>query len=97
MIERDSDTIRAVAWSEVFPWLSILRVFRLAIAVRALVLGAVGILMTATGWGVIGMMSSAPTRRPRTGCNRSPTVPGRRLPSTVPDQPPLPIVRSDCS
>ena len=54
MIERDGDTVRAIAWSEVFPWLSILRVFRLAIAARALLLGAVGILVMETGWGVIG-------------------------------------------
>ena len=56
MIERDSNTIRAIAWSEVFPWLSILRVFRLAIAARALVLGAAAILITATGWAVIGSL-----------------------------------------
>ena len=48
MIEHDNGTIRAVAWSEVFPWLSIVRSFRLAIAARVLVLGAVGILLTAT-------------------------------------------------
>ena len=54
MAESNSTTIRAVAWSELFPWLSIVRAFRLAIAVRALILGAVGILLTATVWGVIG-------------------------------------------
>ena len=56
MIEKQSDTIRSVAWSELFPWLSIVRVFRLAIAVRALVLGAVGILLTVIGWGLIATM-----------------------------------------
>ena len=45
MTERSSDTIRAVAWSEVFPWLRIVRAFRLAISVRSLVLGALGILL----------------------------------------------------
>jgi hypothetical protein len=54
MIEHDSNTLRAVAWSEVFPWLSIVRVFRAAISVRTLVLGAAGILITATAWGIVG-------------------------------------------
>jgi hypothetical protein len=55
MAEQFSGTIRAVAWSEVFPWLKIVRAFRLAISFRALVLGALGILLTATGWGAIGL------------------------------------------
>ena len=38
MVERDNGTLRTVAWSELFPWLSILRVFRLAIAARVLLL-----------------------------------------------------------
>jgi hypothetical protein len=50
MVEKQSDTIRAVAWSELLPWLSILRVFRLAISARGLVLGAAGILLTTIGW-----------------------------------------------
>jgi hypothetical protein len=54
MIEHDSNTLRAVAWSEVFPWLSIVRVFRAAISARALVLAAVAILITTTGWGILG-------------------------------------------
>ncbi len=55
MVERDNDTIRAVAWSEVFPWLKLARAFRTAITARALVLGAVGILLTAVGWGIVGV------------------------------------------
>ena len=43
MIERDNNTIRSIAWSEVFPWLSILRVFRIAVAARVLVLAALAI------------------------------------------------------
>ena len=54
MIEHDSHTLRAIAWSEVFPWLSIARVFRVSIAARMLVLAAVAILITATGWGILG-------------------------------------------
>jgi hypothetical protein len=54
MVERDNNTIRAVSWSEVFPWLKIVRVFRLAIAPRALILGALGILLTVIGWWAVG-------------------------------------------
>ena len=54
MSERDDNVIRTVVWSEVFPWLSIVRSFRLAIAARVLVLGAAGILLTATVWAMIG-------------------------------------------
>jgi hypothetical protein len=50
MAESNSGAIRRVAWSELCPWLSILRVFRLAISLRSLVLGTVGILLTAVGW-----------------------------------------------
>ena len=83
MIERDSNTIRAIAWSEVFPWLSIVRVFRLAIAARALLLGAAGILIMETGWGVIGYILG--TDSPATdGSNRLLTVPGKRLPQKCP-------------
>ena len=59
MAESNSPTIRAVAWSEVFPWLSIVRAFRLAISLRALILGAMGILLTVSVWGVIGMTFGA--------------------------------------
>ena len=54
MIERGGDTIRSVAWLEVFPWVRIVRAFSLAISVRALVLGALGVLLTSLGWYVIG-------------------------------------------
>jgi hypothetical protein len=53
MIEKNSDTIRSVAWAEIFPWLSLARVFRLAITIRSLVLGAVGVLLTVLAWCLI--------------------------------------------
>ena len=50
MVEHDNGTVRRVAWSETFPWLRIVRAFRLAIGVRVLVLGALGAVIVATGW-----------------------------------------------
>jgi hypothetical protein len=56
MIDRDREStiVRTIAWREVFPWLSLFRVFRVAIAARTLLLAAAGVLITATGWNLIG-------------------------------------------
>jgi len=54
MLERNGGIIRAVAWSEICPWLGIFRTFRLAIGFRALLMGAVAILLTVVGWGLLG-------------------------------------------
>ena len=54
MLERNGGIIRAVAWSEIFPWLGIFRSFRLAIGFRVLVMGAVAILLTTIGWNFFG-------------------------------------------
>jgi len=54
MVEREDNTLRAIAWFEVFPWLRLIRVFRVSISVHALVLAAVGVLLTAVGWAFVG-------------------------------------------
>ena len=59
MMEPDSDKIRAVAWIEVFPWLRIARAFRLAISVRALLMGAVAVLFTLAGWAFLTWLFAA--------------------------------------
>ena len=58
MLDGDNGTLRRVAWSEIFPWLSIFRTFRLAISLRVLLLAAVALLLTATGWALFGWMFS---------------------------------------
>jgi predicted MPP superfamily phosphohydrolase len=45
--------IRDVAWSELFPWLILLRSIRIALLARVLVLGAIGLFATWVGWRVI--------------------------------------------
>ena len=91
MVERDNNTIRAVAWSEVFPWLSILRVFRVAIAARVLVLGAIGVLLMATGWWAVGMIfgTDSPTMQWLDCSNK---CPWKALTETVPNQPAFPYM-----
>jgi hypothetical protein len=98
MAESNSPTIRAVAWFEVFPWLNIVRAFRLAIAVRALILGAMGILLTVLVWGVIGMTFGTDPKTPGpdadvTGWLQQFTVnPWAELTSIVPDKPDVPAL-----
>jgi hypothetical protein len=45
--------VREVAWSELFPWLMLLRSVRIALMARVLVLGAAGLIMTVIGWGLL--------------------------------------------
>jgi len=59
MVEQDGGTLRKVAWSELFPWLILARCFRIAIQVRLLVLGAAGVLVTASGWAFLGLVFPA--------------------------------------
>jgi hypothetical protein len=54
MSDNDRDTLRRVAWAEICPWLAIFRTFRLAIGPRVLVLAAVGIFLTLSGWAALG-------------------------------------------
>src|ERR1700748_2560381 len=48
--------VREVSWTELFPWLMLLRSVRIALMARVLVLGAVGLVVTWLGlhllWGM---------------------------------------------
>src|SRR5437016_5610765 len=48
--------VREVAWSELFPWLLLLRTVRIALLARVLVLGALGLVATMIGWSLITNM-----------------------------------------
>jgi hypothetical protein len=52
----DRSTVRAIAWREVFPWLRLLQVFRLAIRPRILLVAIVAALFCTVGWTCIGLM-----------------------------------------
>lgn len=91
MVEPDNKTIRAIAWSQVFPWLSLVRVFRIAISARVLALAAAGVLITATGWAIIGsIFVDDTTSTPR--CGLLAGCPWKAVIETVPDHPSLPAV-----
>jgi hypothetical protein len=59
MIEDDRGTLRAVAWSELFPWLMLFRCFRISIGLRPLLLSSVAAVATVLGWSVLGLLFSA--------------------------------------
>jgi len=46
--------LRQIAWREIFPWLLLLRSFRVATRARMLVLAAAAVLGTTAGWRIIG-------------------------------------------
>ena len=58
MIEDDRGTVRAVAWSELFPWLILIRCFRLSIGLKPLLLSSVAALAMVLGWSLIGSLFS---------------------------------------
>jgi hypothetical protein len=50
--------IRDVAWFELFSWLMLARSVRIALMARVLLLGALGLILTALGWWVISSLFS---------------------------------------
>lgn len=58
MIEDDRGTLRAVAWSELFPWLLLVRCFRLSLGLRPLLLSSVAAVLMILGWSLIGLLFS---------------------------------------
>ena len=53
MVENEGVALRAIRWSEIFPWLSIAKSFRLAVTLRLMTFGAAAVLLTLLGWWVI--------------------------------------------
>lgn len=51
--------VREVAWQELFPWLILTRSVRIALLARVILLGAIGIIATTSGWQVIGTLFPA--------------------------------------
>lgn len=55
----DRGTVRAIAWDEVFPWLILLRTFRIAACGRMLVLATAAMLLTwASWWAASALLAS---------------------------------------
>jgi len=55
--------IRSIAWRELFPWLILVRTFRIAIAPTILAVATVAVLITSLGWRVSGIVFLSPEQR----------------------------------
>jgi hypothetical protein len=56
MLENEGVALRAIRWSEIFPWLSIAKSFRLAVTLRLITFGAAAVLLTLVGWWTIACL-----------------------------------------
>jgi hypothetical protein len=94
MLERNGGNVRAVAWSEICPWLSIFRTFQLAIGFRVLAMGAVAILLTVIGWSILGRIFSVMESESASTAWLKPIVdsPWKETADIVPDKPAMPDV-----
>lgn len=54
MFNDENKTLRTVAWSQICPWLVILRTFRLAISFRTMLLAGAAAFLTLCGWTLLG-------------------------------------------
>jgi hypothetical protein len=52
----EQSTIRHICWSDLFPWLRLVRAARFAFAPRNLILAAVGLAAMNAGWGFVGWL-----------------------------------------
>jgi hypothetical protein len=57
-------SVREIVWSEVFPWLLLVRSFRAAAQVGQLALGSAGVLATIFGWWVLAQVFSGSEEQP---------------------------------
>ncbi len=89
MLERNGGIIRAVAWSDICPWLCIFRTFRLAIGFRALVMGAVAVFITVIGWSFLGGIFSVTENAPASTAWLKPYAESslEKIIAIVPDKP----------
>ena len=97
MLENEGVALRAIRWSEIFPWLSIVKSFRLAVTLRLMTFGAAAVLVTLLGWWAIaglfsheGALNSSwtgpfPGQSPWRVIDR--TVPSKPFDHTVPSAP----------
>lgn len=88
MVDDDSGVLRTVAWSEIFPWLSLFRCFRLATQLRVLIFSAVAAFLMVCGWMFIAWVFSGGADSAETTA-ASATCPWTALTDLVPDKPGL--------
>lgn len=88
MQEQVGEKVRAVAWSEIMPWLCLTRCFGLAISARLLVLSAMGTLLTLIGWTLFALAFSSDAQVSKQ-VDTYHVCPWQAVSELVPDRPPL--------
>ena len=63
MAESPPNVLRTVAWHELFPWLILLRTFRIAISPALLTVATLAVLITPLGWYLGGVLFLTPEQR----------------------------------
>ena len=91
MSDDDGGTLQVVAWSELCPWLSLFRTFRLAIGFRVLLLSAVAISLTIAGWVLFGWLFSGYENLPHQVASDH-ACPWLAITEVVPDRPSLSVL-----
>jgi len=61
-------SVRGVVWSEICPWLVLLKVFRLAMGARVLLLATIGLMLTVVVWGLLAAIFSPNPHSQAVGC-----------------------------
>ena len=54
MLGSENTVVRSIAWMELFPWLRLIRLFRIALQLRLMLFAAIGLIAMNVGWIVIG-------------------------------------------
>jgi hypothetical protein len=84
MLENEGVALRSIRWSEIFPWISIGKSFRLAVTLRLMTLGAAAVLLTLVGWWQIACLFSHEEAADVAGEKQS--IPNRSWSGTFPQQ-----------
>jgi len=62
----DRGSVREIAWRELFPWLLLVRAFRVSIQLSQIVLGTLGLLSTIFGWWLLASVFGGSKEEPLT-------------------------------
>ncbi|MBN2580500.1 MAG: hypothetical protein JXB10_16060 [Pirellulales bacterium] len=93
MSEVNHPVVRSVAWSELLPWLILVRSFRLVLSINGLgmiVLGAIAVFLMTLGWWFFGSIFSTDSGHPATAwLEPYANCPWLAATETVPDTPPI--------
>ncbi len=60
----EKSPLREIQWTQVFPWLAIFRTFGVALDLKKLLLGGIGVLAMYTGWSILALVFTSVSNNP---------------------------------